>query len=235
MSNVAHNLSTIKNAIRAACGRAGRAEDSVELIAVSKTFPLEAIRDAFDAGQLAFGESKLQEAEPKIAGLSGRLKWHYIGRLQRNKVRRVLLGFDTIHAIDSLKLATFANEIAHELGLFPRVFVQVNIGNEDSKGGFLPQTLRSEMEKLLALDRLEILGLMCIPPASPSAESSRQWFAAMRSLRDAMEVEFRVKLPGLSMGMSGDYEIAIEEGATHVRVGSAIFGTRAYRVDGELG
>jgi PLP dependent protein len=235
MSEVGENLVAVAGKITAACLRTGRDVKSVKLIAVSKTFPAEFIREAFEAGQFHFGESKIQEAEPKIAVLPGALHWHFIGGVQRNKVRRLLQNFEVIHAIDSLRLASYADEIARELGLFPKVFLQVNVGKEASKGGFEPEGLRAEMESLLALERLEIIGLMCIPPVGPDAESARPWFASLRELRDALEIEFGVKLPALSMGMSGDFEVAIEEGATHVRVGSAIFGKRAYRVDGELG
>lgn len=235
MSELADNLSDVSAQIAAACQRAGRDLDSVQLITVSKTFLVESIREAVEAGHLHFGESKIQEAEPKIAALPGSLHWHFIGRVQRNKVRKLLQSFEVIHAVDSLRLAAYTNEIARELGLFPKVFLQVNVGGEATKGGFEPDVLRAEMEEILKLDRLEIIGLMCIPPAGPDAESARPWFATLRKLRDALEVEFSLKLPSLSMGMSGDYAVAIEEGATHVRVGSAIFGKRAYRVDGELG
>lgn len=235
MSDIVGNLAEIGSLIAAASSRVGRNPASVELVAVSKTFPADAVREAFEAGQLLFGESKLQEAEPKIELLPASLRWHFIGRVQRNKVRRMLPIFEAIHAMDSLRLAQYTDEIAKELGLFPKVFLQVNVAGEASKGGFEPSELRSEMESLLALERLEILGLMCIPPAGPDAESSRQWFVTLREMRDELERDFGVSLPGLSMGMSGDFEVAIEEGATHVRVGSAIFGKRAYRVDGELG
>lgn len=235
MSDIAENLAEIKERIGAACSRSGREPGSVELIAVSKTFPAESVREACEAGHWIFGESRLQEADSKIEVLPGSLHWHFIGGVQRNKVRRILSRFEVVHAIDSLRLASYANEVAAELGLFPKVFLQVNVGGEATKGGFEPETLRAEMECLLALDRLEIMGLMCIPPAGPDAESARPWFVALRQLRDALEREHRVALPCLSMGMSGDFEVAIEEGATHVRVGSAIFGKRAYRVDGELG
>lgn len=235
MNPISEPLQEIKGRMAAACERVGRSPSEVELIAVSKTFPVEAIREAVEAGHSCFGESKLQEAEGKIEALPSRLHWHYIGRVQRNKVRKLLQRFEVIHAVDSLKLAEAVNTTAKELGLFPKIFLQVNIGAEESKGGFSADELVVEMAQLLALDRLEILGLMCIPPAGPDAESARPWFVALRSLRDALEVEHALKLPALSMGMSGDFEIAIEEGATHVRVGSAIFGKRAYRVDGELG
>ena len=235
MPEVSENLREVKSQIAEACFRSGRAVDSVELIAVSKTFPAECVRDAFRAGQDQFGESKLQEAEPKIAALPGSLRWHFIGRVQRNKVRKLLQNFDVIHAIDSLRLASYVNEIARELGLFPKVFLQVNVAGEVSKGGFEIPSLLAEMERILKLDRLEIQGLMCIPPNASDAEASRIWFSTIRKTRDTLQIEFGKCLPALSMGMSGDFEVAIEEGATHVRVGSAIFGKRSYSVDGEPG
>lgn len=235
MSEIGDNLSDVAGKISSACLRAGRDVQSVELIAVSKTFPVGSVREAFEAGQLRFGESKIQEAESKIAGLPGSLHWHFIGRVQRNKVRKMLENFEVIHAIDSMRLASYTDEIAGELGIFPKIFLQVNVGREASKGGFEPDVLRAEMERLLKLGRLEIIGLMCIPPAGSGPESARPWFALLREIRDALEIEFGVILPALSMGMSGDFEVAIEEGSTHVRVGSAIFGKRSYRVDEELG
>lgn len=235
MSEIVENLAHVAALIASACERVGRNIGDVCLVAVSKTFPADAVREAAEAGQLVFGESKLQEAEGKIAALSAKLHWHFIGRVQRNKLRKILRSFEVVHAIDSARLAKAADELAEELGLFPKVFLQVNIGREESKGGFSPEELVAAMEELLTLKRLEIQGLMCIPPVGPDAESARPWFAALRELRDSLEADFGATLPALSMGMSGDYEVAIEEGATHVRVGSAIFGKRAYRVDGELG
>jgi pyridoxal phosphate enzyme (YggS family) len=234
MSEIAANLTEIRQRIEAAALRSGRPASAVSLVAVSKTFPAEAIREAVAAGQSLFGESRLQEAQPKIEALPGSLHWHFIGRVQRNKLRKILPLFEVVHAIDSLRLATHADEVARETGLFPKVFLQVNIAGEQSKGGFDPDVLRAEWSALLELERIEILGLMCIPPAVPDPESSRPWFAALRGLRDEFQAAFGLPLPGLSMGMSGDYEVAIEEGATHVRVGSSIFGNRTYRVDGEL-
>jgi pyridoxal phosphate enzyme (YggS family) len=235
MPDIAANLAAIRSRIAAACHRAGRDTASVELIAVSKTFAADAVREAVQAGQLTFGESKLQEAESKIDVLPGSLHWHFIGRVQRNKVRKILPRFEVVHAIDSLRLAEYTDGIADELGLFPRVILQVNIGGEQSKGGFEIDAIRREIGALLSLKRLEVAGLMCIPPPGPQAEDSRRWFAALRDLRDELERDTGVSLPALSMGMSGDFEVAIEEGATHVRVGSSIFGKRSYQVDGELG
>jgi PLP dependent protein len=235
MSDIAANLAGVANQVKATCARLGRDNASVTLVAVSKTFSIESIREATALGQVHFGESKLQEAEPKISALPGTLHWHFIGRVQRNKVRKILPLFEVIHGVDSYRLASYIDEVAKELGLFPKCFLQVNVGGEASKGGFEPEELRLEMNQLLSLDRLEIMGLMSIPPVGKDAEASRQWFARLRELRDSLEVEFQVSLPALSMGMSGDFEVAIEEGATHVRVGSLIFGKRSYRVDGELG
>jgi pyridoxal phosphate enzyme (YggS family) len=235
MPDIAENLAEIRRRIASACERSGRDVSSVELIAVSKTFPADAIREAYEAGQLVFGESRLQEAESKIEALPGSLHWHFIGRIQRNKVRRILREFEVMHAIDSYRLAAYTDEVAAEVGLFPQVFLQVNVGGEASKGGFEPDELQREIESLLALKRLEIRGLMCIPPAGADAQAARPWFAMLRELRDGLQQLTGAELPCLSMGMSGDFEVAIEEGATQVRVGSSIFGKRAYRVDGELG
>lgn len=235
MPDIADQLSSIRERILAACGRAGRKPSSVELIAVSKTFPAEAVREAVAAGQTVFGESRQQEAEPKLAELPEGLHWHFIGRVQRNKVRKILPLFEVVHAVDSLKLARHIDRVAGELGLFPKVFLQVNIADEESKGGYSAEGIREDMEELLRLERVEILGLMCIPPAVEDAERARPWFVKTRELRDELEDGFQVELPSLSMGMSGDFEVAVEEGATHVRVGSSIFGRRSYRVDGELG
>jgi PLP dependent protein len=235
MSAVADNLTAIRERVALACARAGRDLSSVELLAVSKTFPAEAVREAAEAGQTLFAESRLQEAEPKIERLPGNLRWHFIGRVQRNKVRRLLPWFEMIHAVDSLRLAQYMDGVAAEIGLFPKVFLQVNIGGERSKGGFEKEDLAACAESLFSLKRIAVEGLMCIPPPEKHPEDARRWFAELRDFRDGIGKRTGAGLPALSMGMSGDFEVAIEEGATHVRVGSAIFGHRAYRVDGELG
>ena len=226
MSQVADNLAHIHQNIRNACNKAGRAEEDVTLIAVTKTFSADRVREAFDAGQRDVGENRLQEAESKIPLLPAALRWHYIGQLQRNKVRKVLPLFTMIHSIDSLRLAQYTNDVARELGLFPQVFLQVNHAAEESKAGFALDDLRASWEDLMKLDRLEIVGLMSVPPPVDDPEKSRPWFAALRELRDQLASETQTPLPYLSMGMSGDYTVAIEEGATHVRIGSAVFGTR---------
>lgn len=235
MSSIALQLAEIRQRIADACKSSGRPPGSVELIAVSKTFPHEAVAEAFGAGQTVFGESRLQEAEPKIELLPKDIRWHFIGRVQRNKVRRILPLFETVHGIDSTRLAQHADTVAAELGMKPRVFLQINIGAESSKGGFSPHEIDREMDILCGLRHLDWQGLMCIPPPAENADASRRWFASLRELRDRLSSRFALPLPCLSMGMSGDFETAILEGATHVRVGSAIFGSRSYRVDGELG
>lgn len=236
MSDVARvpgNLIAVHARIAAACKNAGRDMNSVELIAVSKNFSSQNVQGAVLADHCHFGESKLQEAEDKIASLPGSLHWHFIGRIQRNKVRRIIQQFEVIHSVDSLKLALDMNEIAGQLGLRPKVFIQVNIGSEESKAGFEIEKLTTNIKNLIKLDRLEILGLMCIPPRVDHPESSRTWFASLRELRDALVSKSGVRLPFLSMGMSDDFEIAIQEGSTHVRVGTAIFGKRDNLLDGE--
>jgi pyridoxal phosphate enzyme (YggS family) len=226
MSTAAERLAEVRGRIETACRRAGRDPAGVELVAVSKTFPPEAVRELAEAGQRVFGESRQQEAEAKIPLLPAGLCWHFIGHLQRNKVRKVLPLCDTIHSVDSLRLARHIDEVAGELGLEPRVYLEVNLAGEESKHGYRPADLRRELPELLGLRRLGILGLMAVPPAAEDPQASRRWFAELRTLRDELAAGAGAPLDGLSMGMSGDYEVAVEEGATAVRVGSALFGAR---------
>lgn len=226
MSDIASSLARVNERIAAAAARAGRSPDEVALVAISKTHPPERIAEAVEAGQLLFGENKVQEARVKIPQLPGHTRWHGIGRLQKNKIRLALPLFELIHSVDSRELAAEIDRLAEETGAQPRVLLQVNVSGEGSKQGFSPETLESCVEELLQLSRLQIEGLMTIPPLAPEAESSRRHFVRLRELRDRLQDEFGMGLPELSMGMSNDYEIAIEEGATLVRVGSAIFGRR---------
>ena len=184
------------------------------------------MRAAFDAGQEIFGESKVQEARAKIPLLPSALRWHFIGRLQKNKVRHALPLFELFHGVDSLALAENMNRIAEEDGLRPRILLEVNVAGEGSKIGFAPEQLRAQFEQVNSLGRITVEGLMAIPPLAEEAEASRKYFVVLRELRDQLEKEFAVSLPQLSMGMSNDFTIAIEEGATLVRVGTAIFGPR---------
>src|SRR5881397_1182893 len=226
MTAVAENLSRVRDQIAEAAAKSGRSADDVELVTITKTHPAEKVREAIEAGQTLFGESRVQEARAKIPELPSNLRWHFVGHLQKNKIRHALPLFEMIHSVDSLGLAQDINRIAEEQGMHPRVLLEVNVGGEGSKFGFKSETLRAEMESLLALPRLSILGLMTIPPLAEEPEASRKYFVQLRKLRDRLQTEFRVDLAQLSMGMTQDFPIAVEEGATLVRVGTAIFGKR---------
>ena len=229
MISIEANLNRVRNEITQAAKVSGRNVTDVELVAVTKTHPAEIVREAIGADQVVFGESKVQEARAKIPVLPSHLRWHFIGHLQKNKIRHALPLFEMIHSVDSLDLAEAIDRIAQEDGLHPRILLEVNVAGEGSKFGFKATTLRAELELLLMLPRLSIEGLMCIPPLAEEAEASRKYFVELRELRDAIEKEFQVKLPQLSMGMTNDYSVAVEEGATLVRVGTAIFGERKRR------
>lgn len=226
MEEIAHNLARVSSQIAEAAKKSGRSPADIELVAISKTHEAEKVRGAFDSGQQLFGESRVQEARGKIPLLPSALRWHFVGRLQKNKIRHALPLFELFHSVDSLDLGRDMNRIAEEEGLHPRVLLEVNVAGEGSKIGFAPDRLRADMETLLALNRVNVEGLMAIPPLAPETEESRKYFVMLRELRDALEREFGVKLPQLSMGMSNDYIVAVEEGATLVRVGTAIFGAR---------
>jgi pyridoxal phosphate enzyme (YggS family) len=227
MGEIAENLERVRAQIGEAAKKSGRQPEEIALIAISKTHDAERVRQAFEAGQTVFGESKVQEARAKIPELPSSLRWHFVGHLQKNKIRHALPMFEMIHSVDSLALAQDINRIAEEEGLHPRVLLEVNVAGEGSKFGFQPNKLREEMESLLALNRLSIEGLMTIPPLAEKAEASRKYFVDLHQLRDALEKELKMNLPHLSMGMTNDFPIAVEEGATLVRVGTAIFGERA--------
>ncbi len=226
MNDVADNLDRVRQEIASAAAKVSRPVDEIELVAVSKKQDAEKIRATGEAGQMLFGESRVQEARVKIPLLPSRLRWHFIGHLQKNKIRHALPLFELFHGIDSLALAQDMDRVAEEEGTRPRILLEVNVAGEASKHGFSPEALRRDLEVALSLGRLTIEGLMTIPPLAPEAEASRRYFAALRELRDELETESNVKLPQLSMGMSGDFAVAIEEGATLVRVGTAIFGRR---------
>jgi len=229
MSSVAENLERVREQVAEAAAKVGRAVDEIQLIAISKTHDAGKVRAACQAGQSLFGESRVQEARAKIPELPSNLRWHFVGHLQKNKIRHALPLFELFHSVDSLALAQEISRIADEEGMHPRVLLEINVSGEGSKFGFKPETVRAEMESLLALPRLSIDGLMTIPPLAEKAEASRKFFVQLRELRDGLESEFQMKLPRLSMGMTNDFAIAVEEGATLVRVGTAIFGERSTR------
>jgi pyridoxal phosphate enzyme (YggS family) len=229
MRAIAENLERVREQITQAAAKAGRSANDVDLVAITKTHPAEKVREAVDAGHTLFGESRVQEARAKIPELPSNLRWHFVGHLQKNKIRHALPLFELFHGVDSLELAQEMDRIAAEEGEHARVLLEVNAAGEGSKFGFKAETLRAEIGSLLALPRLSIEGLMCIPPLAEEAEASRKFFVQLRELRDSLEKEFDVKFPHLSMGMTQDFWIAVEEGATLVRVGTAIFGERPKR------
>jgi len=226
-TGIDERLAEVRGRMAEAARKAGRKPKETQLVAVAKTHPPEALQEAIVAGQILFGENRVQEARVKMPLISSRARWHFIGHLQKNKVRQALPLFEMLHSIDSLELARDVQRIAEEDAQRPHVLLEVNVAGEASKFGFKPAALEAQMETLIAeMPRLDVAGLMTIPPFSPKAEDSRKYFAALRELRDRLQEKLRVGLPELSMGMSGDYEVAIEEGATLVRVGTAIFGER---------
>jgi pyridoxal phosphate enzyme (YggS family) len=231
MNELPARLQAIRDRIHTAAVSCGRDPATVELLAVSKTHPVEVIRAAVEAGQLLFGENKVQEILAKAPQLPAELHWHLIGHLQSNKVRKVLPLVKAIHSIDSLDLARDVNRIATELGLTAKVYLEVNLAEESTKHGFKVEEVRANLEALHGLDRLNIQGLMCIPPFEADPELRRPYFTRLRELRDDLEKSGGKPLPLLSMGMSHDFEIAIAEGATIVRVGSALFGERPRKAD----
>jgi pyridoxal phosphate enzyme (YggS family) len=229
MVSIAENLERVREQITQAAAKAGRPVNEIELVAITKKHPAGKVREAVEARHTLFGESRVQEARAKIPELPSNLRWHFVGHLQKNKIRHALPLFELFHGVDSLALAQEMDRIAAEEGEHPRVLLEVNVAGEGSKFGFEAETLRAELGSLLALPRLSIEGLMCIPPLTEEAEASRKFFVQLRELRNSLEKEFDVKFPQLSMGMTQDFWIAVEEGATLVRVGTAIFGERPKR------
>lgn len=221
------NLVSIQQRIHAACARAGRDASTVSLLAVSKTHPPETVREAVDAGQLWFGENKVQEAKAKIPLCPGRARWQFIGHLQSNKVRDAVELFEVIQGVDSLAIAREISKRAVQAAKTMPILLEVNVAGEASKFGYQPERLLAELAELNALPKLEVHGLMAIPPYAPVPEKARPFFQRLRTLKAECEQVLGAPLPQLSMGMSGDFEVAIEEGATMVRIGTALFGERA--------
>jgi len=226
-------LEAINRRIAAASERAGRQVSEITLVAVSKTVPAASIREAIEAGVRTLGESRVQEAAvkiPELKLLSAELKveWHLIGHLQSNKARRAVELFDAVHSVDSLKLAERLDHVAGESDKRLPIFIEVNLGEEESKTGAAPSEVLPLCEQIGKLQRLELKGLMAVPPFSDNPEDARPFFRHLRRLRDEARQSGAVGLRfnDLSMGMSDDFEIAIEEGATFIRVGTALFGPR---------
>ena len=228
--DIAENLNSIRQRIAAASARANRSADAVTLLAVSKTHPPESIRALVDCGQILFGENKVQEAKAKIPLCPGKARWQFIGHLQSNKVRDAVDLFELIQGVDSLAVAQEISRRAEQAGKTLPILLEVNVAGEGSKFGYAPEKLLAELTALNSLPRVEIHGLMAIPPYSPVAEKSRPYFQKLRELKIRAEQALGAPLPQLSMGMSGDFEIAIEEGSTMVRIGTALFGERLSRI-----
>ncbi|MCX6976120.1 MAG: YggS family pyridoxal phosphate-dependent enzyme [Verrucomicrobia bacterium] len=226
MSIISDNLLAIRSRMKSAADRVDRQVSDIKLVAVSKTYPPSVIREAWDAGQRVFGENRVQDALPKILELPAEAEWHFIGHLQSNKIRKALPAFTLIHGVDNPELAIQINRIAGEMGLTARVLLETNFSGEASKFGFSPDALRQNLEDLLSLPHLCVKGLMTMAPYSEDPEKARPFFSALRESRDELTTKTQHPLPELSMGMSGDFEVAIEEGATIVRIGSSIFGHR---------
>lgn len=222
-------LAEVRQRVARAAIRSGRPPESIQLLAVSKTFPAEAVQEAYDAGQRMFGENRLQEALEKMPRLPKDAVWHLIGPLQRNKIRKALeAGVTLIEAVDSLRTAEAISRIAGELSKKVAILLEVNIDGEVSKHGFSPEGLQAVWSQLIELPYLDIRGLMCIPAPTDDPQAARPAFIALRKLAECLRSLGTHTLPVLSMGMSHDFEVAIEEGATEVRVGSLIFGKRSY-------
>src|SRR5215813_3703823 len=220
MSDIGTNLERVRERIARAAERSGRRGGDVVLIGVSKTVDVERIQQAVAAGVPALGENRVQEAQGKIAALGRPVPWHLIGHLQTNKVREALELFDLVHSLDRLDLAAELDRRAGQRGRAAAALVQVNVGGERNKGGFEAAAVPAALDAIAKLDHVDVRGLMTIPPITERAEDARGWFRALAQLGK------RVGLAELSMGMSADFEVAIEEGATMVRVGTAIFGPR---------
>jgi len=229
-TTIQENLLRVKEQIAVAANRAGQRAEQITLIGVSKTHPAEAIQEAFDAGLRHFGENRVQEWEGKRAGIANLpATWHLIGHLQSNKAARAAKLFHSIDAVDDFALAQKLDRACSELpaGQRLRVLIELQLGGEESKSGVSEAGLPELAEKVIALQRLELAGLMCIPPFLENPQHVRPYFARLRELKDQLEARLGQRFPVLSMGMSHDFETAILEGATEVRVGTALFGTRS--------
>jgi PLP dependent protein len=230
MTDISNNVRLVFEHINHAATASGRDPKEITLVAISKTFPVEAISEAIEAGLLRFGENRVQEAEPKINALvAGRaLEWHLVGHLQSNKVKRAVQLFEVIHSLDSIKLAQRLSQNCIELNKSVSLLIQVNLGLEETKFGAGREQVEEIVDQVARLPGLRLDGLMTIPPFFENPDQSRPFFAQLRELRDRIESAHPGSLgrKHLSMGMSHDFRVAIEEGATIVRIGTAIFGNR---------
>lgn len=227
---IRENLKAVQTEIQAACNRAGRDPSQVTLIAVSKTKPVSAIQEAYDAGVRDFGENKVQELMDKQPQLPADIRWHMIGHLQRNKVKYIIGKVALIHSVDSLRLAEEISRESRNKGVETDILIEVNVSGEESKYGISPMEASALIEKIAILPCIHVKGLMTIAPYTEFPEKNRPYFDELAQLSvDITEKNIdNVSMNVLSMGMTGDYSIALEEGATYIRVGTGIFGERDY-------
>jgi len=225
-ADIADILGDVQARIVEACAKAGRRSDEVEIIGVTKTHGPDVVREAWEAGVRRFGENKVQEAAWKISECVSGPEWHLIGHLQRNKVRLALELFTVIHSVDSVRLLEQIERVAEEGGYRPEILLEINASGESSKDGLRPEQAPEVIEYALGCRNLTLTGLMTMAPFCPDAEGTRPVFAKMFELRNRWESQFGIGLPNLSMGMSNDYKVAVEEGATWLRLGTILFGTR---------
>lgn len=225
MSTIRENLLQVMERIKRAAQRAGRDPQEIKLVAVSKTVEVSRIKEAIDAGVSILGENYVQEAKKKIEEIGRQVEWHFIGHLQTNKAKYAVQLFDMIHSVDTLPLAEELNRRAEKEGQVIKVMIEVNLSGESTKFGTEEEKVFELAKKIFELRNLSLVGLMTMPPYFESPEMSRPYFIKLRQLKERLEKE-GIPLKELSMGMSNDFEIAIEEGATYVRVGTAIFGPR---------
>jgi hypothetical protein len=227
MPTIAENLAVVRARMSAAAARAGRKAEEVQLVAVSKTHPPDVVREALGAGLTVFGENRVQEAKAKIPQLPGHLHWHLVGHLQTNKARDAVELFEMVQSVDSVRVAQELDKWADRAARSLRVLLECNVSGEGTKFGFRPDEALAALAELNALPRIEVCGLMTMAPFCKEPEDARPVFRALRELRDRLQQEHGIPLPALSMGMTNDFEVAIEEGATIIRLGTAIFGGRA--------
>lgn len=229
---IAENISAVQLKIKEACIRAGRNPEDCTLIAVSKTKPLPGLKEAYDAGKRDFGENKVQELQDKIPAMPADVKWHLIGHLQRNKVKYIVDKVYLIHSIDSYRLAEQVEKEAVKKNVDVNILIEVNVAEEESKFGLTVDNTIAEIEAIAKLPHVHIKGLMTIAPYTDDPETNRPYFKQLKALSDKIkEMNIpNVEMKELSMGMTGDYEVAVEEGATLVRVGTGIFGQRNYNI-----
>ena len=224
------NLESVEEKIQEACKKSGRNREDVTLIAVSKTKPVETLQEAYDLGVRVFGENKVQELTEKYDSLPKDIHWHMIGHLQRNKVKYIIDKVDLIHSVDSIRLAETIDKEAQKHDLIANILVEVNVAKEESKFGLMPEEVDGFIDEIANLQHIQVKGLMTIAPFVENPEKNRTVFADLRKLSVdiAKEKVDNVNMSILSMGMTNDFEVAIEEGATMVRIGTAIFGERNY-------